>query len=161
MLAPNFGSIEGNYVMLPAMTYFWRIRTTTSTKTGSALADSDWSPWSTRTFRTAAVSSNTISPVTTSVSSLNPTLVWNNSDRLVFYYEVQVSKDATFRNEPGAAFLYWELRHGAVSNPPNSSPSRMPSRWRAAPATSGGCGRASRATGTPLAWSSTYSFTSP
>ncbi|MEK7214616.1 MAG: hypothetical protein AAB289_03380, partial [Chloroflexota bacterium] len=161
VLAPNFGSIEGNYVMLPGMTYFWRVRTTTSTRPWAGLSEQDWSPWATRTFRTATASSSSISPVTSSVSSLNPTLEWSNADRSVFYYEVQVSRDPTFRNEPGAPFLYWELRHGAASSPPNSYsiPNAFPLEggagyfWRVRPRIQGD--------GTPVAWSTTFNFTTP
>src|SRR5207249_1829514 len=51
------------------------------------------------------------------VGSLTPVLAWQNSDRETFYYEVQVSSDQGFGPD---AFLYWELRHGGATTPPNS-----------------------------------------
>ncbi|MEK7216362.1 MAG: hypothetical protein AAB289_12275, partial [Chloroflexota bacterium] len=161
VLAPTFGAGEGNYVMLPGMTYFWRVRTTTSMWPAAGLTESDWSAWTSRTFRTAAASSATISPVTAAFSSLTPALVWRNADPSVFYYEVQVSKDQDFGSGPGAPFLYWEVRHGGATTPANSYtiPSAFPLEaaagyfWRVRPRVQGD--------GSPLAWSPAWSFTTP
>ena len=47
--APNFGSADPNYVMLPDMTYIWRVRTTTVTTNPT---EADWSAWSVSAFKT-------------------------------------------------------------------------------------------------------------
>ena len=118
---PDFGSAEANYVMLPDLGYAWRVRTTTVARPPQELTESDWSPWSAGAFRTPIKSSATVTLSTpgdgSTVSTTSPTLSWSNADREVFYYEVQVSRDPEFG--PGA-FLYWELRHGGVTTPPNS-----------------------------------------
>jgi hypothetical protein len=163
VLEPDFGSNSPNYLMLPDITYTWRVRTAT------ALAmpiEADWTAWSTpATFQTATKTSSTISrvspPERSTVSSRTPTLIWSNSDDTVFYYEVQVSRDPTFSTGAGAPFLYWELRHGGLTNPLGSYsvPSRYPLEpntsyyWRTRPRVQGD--------GAPVAWSSTFSFESP
>ena len=157
--APNLGGGDPNYVMLPGMHYVWRIRTTTSGNPPSQLTENDWSAWSLRSFMTPTKLSSTISlaspQVGNSVNTRTPALVWANADNEVFYYEVQVSKDPEY----GAnAFLYWELRHGGVTNPPNSYtiPSQFPLEqqttyyWRVRPRIQGD--------GAPVSWSSSNSF---
>lgn len=157
--APNFGASPGNYVMLPGMSYMWQVRTT-------AVPDpspSDWSSWASSTFRTPVASSATITlngMAGATTSSLNPTLSWTDSNRQTFYYEVQVSQDSSFTTNPAAAraMVYWELRHGALSDPENSYtiPSQFPLAdetvyfWRVRPRVQGD--------GTPVAWSPTMSF---
>lgn len=123
LLAPEFG--KGNYVMLPGMSYTWRIRTTSSTNPNIKEDDPSWSAWSKDTFRTPNPSSATIEPVTqngTKLDSLNPTFQWKDNNTQMFYYEVQVSKDPNFNTDPATATaaVYWVLRHGGVTNPPNS-----------------------------------------
>ncbi|MCX6021159.1 MAG: hypothetical protein NTZ05_05430, partial [Chloroflexi bacterium] len=123
--APDFGGLTPNYMMLPDMTYTWRVRTT-SKATFAPEDDPSWSAWSLRLFRTPAVSTSGIrltSPAAGgTVATLAPTLVWTNRDAQVFYYEVQLSKDPAFNADPATAIasVYWELRHGAVTTPPNS-----------------------------------------
>lgn len=155
--APVFG--QGNYVMLPGMTYTWRVRTASSAVALSPL-DSGWSMWVNGTFKTKPTSSASIrltSP-TAEVAGLTPTLTWTNSDSSVFYYEIQISKDPSFGSD---AFLYWELVHGALTSPLNSYvvPSNYPLEagvnysWRVRPRVQGD--------GVPLEWSQSSTFKTP
>ena len=156
VMAPRFGSADPNYVMLPDMTYVWRVRTTSVL---TRPTEADWSAWATSNFRTPPTSTSTISRVAPEmfgqVSTRTPTLIWANSNPGVFYYEVQVSKDHTFGPN---AFLYNEYVHGGASSPPNSYviPAAYPLElgefyyWRVRPRIQGD--------GTPLPWSATYVF---
>ena len=156
---PNFGSADPNYVMLPDMTYLWRVRTTTVTTNP---AEEDWSAWAVSSFKTPPASSSTITPVSPpafeEVSTLTPTLTWANSNAAVFYYEVQVSRDYAFGQN---AFLYSEYVHGGASTPANSYvvPAAFPLEageiyyWRVRPRIQGD--------GDPLPWSATYVFLAP
>ncbi len=156
VMAPRFGSADPNYVMLPDMTYVWRVRTTSVLTTPT---EADWSAWATNSFRTPPASTSTISRVAPDmfgqVSTRTPTLTWTNSNTGVFYYEVQVSKDIAFGPN---AFLYSEYVHGGASSPPNSYmiPAAYPLElgefyyWRVRPRIQGD--------GTPLPWSDTYMF---
>ncbi|MBI4498911.1 MAG: hypothetical protein HY689_13545 [Chloroflexi bacterium] len=162
--APRMG--VGNYVLLPGMSYTWRVRTTTASAALGA-EDPRWGPWQSRTFRVPLPSSATLAPVApaegSAVASLTPTLQWANSDPRIFYYEVQVSKDSTFTTDPAraTAMVYWELRHGGVTTPSNSYtiPVAFPLEpgtayyWRVRPRVQGD--------GAPVAWSATWSFRSP
>ncbi len=162
---PDFGSSDPDYVMLPDITYTWRVRTTTSTAPSESLSEADWTEWSSRTFETGNVSSSTTDLESPTggmpVTSLRPTLIWSNSNEEVFYYEVQVSKDSGFSDLTGAPFLYWELRHGGETNPPNSYtiPSAFPLEpnttyfWRVRPRIQGD--------GTPVAWTDAAQFRTP
>jgi len=160
---PNFGGADPSYVMLPGMTYFWKVRTATSTATPT---DADWTAWGNpQMFTTAAKKSDTItakSPAEgAAVASVKPTLEWANSDKAVFYYEVQASTDKNFGATAGSPALWWELAHGGVSTPPNSYtvPDKFPLRagstyyWRVRPRVQGD--------GDPVAWSATFSFKTP
>lgn len=153
--APKFG--DGNYVLLPGMTYVWRVRTSPSAAQ-VGVSDPVWSRWSTGSFRTPAPASETIRLLNptegSTVSSLQPTFTWNNSDDKVFYYEVQVSRDPAFdtNSATAKAMVYWELVHGALTSPQNSY--LVPSRfllepgtvyyWRVRPRVQGD--------GTPVPW---------
>ncbi|MBI2886110.1 MAG: hypothetical protein HYY02_02755 [Chloroflexi bacterium] len=156
---PSFGDADPNYVLLPDLTYVWRVRTTAATRSSGELTEVDWSAWSLRAFRTPPKSSATISlsfpnPGST-VPTRTPPLTWSNSDREVFYYEVQVSRDPGFGPD---AFLYWELRHGGVTSPLNTYiiPSQFPLEggatyyWRVRPRIQGD--------GAPLSWTPASSF---
>lgn len=146
------------YGLLPDMSYTWRVRVSDA-NSFVALTDESWSGWSERRFRTPSVSSATISLVTPpsggTVTTLTPVLQWSNSRSDVFYYEVQVSKDPGFGP---SAFLYFELRHGGVTSPPNSYavPSGFPLEvnttyhWRVRPRVQGD--------GAPVAWLPAWSF---
>ena len=159
VLGPNFGSADPNYVMLPDMTYLWRVRTATVLTNPT---EADWSAWAVSSFKTPPASSSTITPVAPpafgQVSTLTPTLTWANSNTAVFYYEVQVSKDYAFGPN---AFLYSEYVHGGASTPPNSYvvPAAFPLEageiyyWRVRPRIQGD--------GDPLPWSATYVFLAP
>ncbi len=159
VLGPNFGSADPNYVMLPGMTYLWRVRTTTVLTNPT---EDDWSAWAVSSFKTPPASSSTITPVSPpafgEVSTLTPTLTWANSNTAVFYYEVQVSKDYEFGPN---AFLYSEYVHGGASTPPNSYvvPEAFPLEageiyyWRVRPRIQGD--------GDPLPWSAAYVFLAP
>ena len=159
VLGPNFGSADPNYVMLPDMTYLWRVRTSTVLTNPT---EADWSAWAGSSFRTPPASSSTITRVAPAlygeVSTLTPTLTWANSNPAVFYYEVQVSRDFEFGPN---AFLYSEYVHGGASTPPNSYvvPEAFPLEagviyyWRVRPRIQGD--------GDPLPWSRINVFQTP
>ena len=159
VLGPNFGSADPNYVMLPGMTYLWRVRTSTVLTNPTA---ADWSAWAVSSFKTPPASSSTITrvapPYFGEVRTLTPTLTWANSNTAVFYYEVQVSRDYEFGPN---AFLYSEYVHGGASTPANSYvvPEAFPLEageiyyWRVRPRIQGD--------GDPLPWSRTYVFQAP
>ena len=73
LAAPKLG--VGNYVLLPGITYTWRVRTTSAT-TAMGENDPGWSSWVTRTFKTSSASANTVSAAAPSnggmVDSLRP-----------------------------------------------------------------------------------------
>ncbi len=161
--APVFG--KGPYVMLPGMTYTWRVRTTSA---GTPLDENSplWGPWSQpATFRTRSASSAGIAAVSPPPGGPNvgvtPVLQWSNSDLGVFYYEVQLSKDPTFNTDPttATAAVYWVLIHGGATEPlnsyiiPRSAPleARTTYFWRVRPRIQGD--------GTPVDWSTIFSFT--
>lgn len=158
---PVFG--QGNYVMLPGMTYSWRVRAT-SKSTFAPEGDPSWGPWSDwRTFRTPAPSSATISPVFPTnginlASAAPVTLQWANTATDIFYYEVQVSPDLNFGERGAVASVWHNLVHGGVTTPVNSwtTPELLPRTtyyWRIRPRVQGD--------GTPVAWSAIWSFKTP
>ena len=152
------------YGLLPDMTYAWRVRVS-DVSTFVGLDDPSWSDWSVRTFKTPAVSSATIGLVSpaqgTTLASTQPVaLQWSNSSTAVFYYEIQVSGDPTFNTDPATAisFVWQNLVHGGVTDPPNSwmtpeLPANGTFYWRVRQRLQGD--------GTPLAWSTTWSFRTP
>ena len=75
VLGPNFGSADPNYVLLPDMTYLWRVRTSTVLTNPT---EADWSAWAVSSFKTPPASSSTITrvapPYFGEVSTLTPTL---------------------------------------------------------------------------------------
>ena len=158
VLGPNFGSADPNYVLLPDMTYLWRVRTSTVLTNPT---EADWSAWAVSSFKTPPASSSTITrvapPFFGEVSTLTPTLTWANSNTAVFYYEVQLSRDYEFGPN---AFLYSEYVHGGASTPPNSYvvPEAFPLEageyyWRVRPRIQGD--------GDPLPWSAINVFLTP
>lgn len=159
VMAPNFGSADPNYVMLPGMTYLWRVRTSTVLTNPT---EADWSAWAVSSFKTSPASSSTITrvapPFFGEVSTLTPTLTWANSNTAVFYYEVQLSRDYEFGPN---AFLYSEYVHGGASTPANSYvvPEAFPLEageiyyWRVRPRIQGD--------GDPLPWSRINVFLTP
>jgi len=152
------------YGLLPDTTYFWRVRTTIVATTAT---EADWTAWSVRSFRTPMVDSAGVRPGSpeegATVASLTPALTWTNNNPAVFYYEVQVSKDARFNTNPGTAtaMVYWVLLHGGVTTPLNSYaiPAGFPLEagtaynWRVRPRV--------QADGKPLGWSSPFTFKTP
>ena len=147
------------YGLLPDMTYTWRIRF--SGVTGAiGETDSSWGGWSgENSFRTPIRNSSRITPI----SPVNGTMVgreplvlrWDNSDKDVFYYEVQVSPDAQFGAQGAVSYVWHNLVHGGVSAPINSwlTPQLYPGvtyYWRVRPRAQGD--------GTPVAWSTAFSF---
>ena len=160
--APSFGSPDANYVLLPGMSYVWRVRTTTSLRAAALLGEHDWTAWSAGTFVAGRVSSGTIQldgPAGGNVvEGATPTLRWTNADQSVFYYEVQVSTDPSFGPD---AFLYWELRHGGLTSPLDSYtiPNQYPLSpgatyyWRVRPRIQGD--------GVPLDWTVAADFQTP
>ena len=79
--APRIGG--GNYVLLPGMSYVWRIRSSPSTA-AVGITDPVWSDWASGSFRTPAPSSRGITATApaegSAVANLTPALTWNNSD---------------------------------------------------------------------------------
>ncbi len=151
------------YGMLPDMTYTWRVRVSDKT-TAASLTDPSWGPWVERKFRTPAVSSSTIMPLTPAVGdkvgTLTPIVQWSNSRSDVFYYEIQLSKDSTFNTDPNSAtaIVYGEYKHGGVTSPFNSYsvPTGSPLEngityyWRIRPRVQGD--------GAPVGWSTAFNF---
>lgn len=150
----------GNYLMLPDMGYTWRVRETTA-RVPLSEQDVGWGPWSPgHSFRTATRSSSRITPVSPAdadpIQATSLSLQWDNADRDVFYYEIQVSADSGFGEEGPLAPVWHNLVHGGVTNPVNSwrTPDMQSSTtyyWRVRPRVQGD--------GTPVAWSQTWSFT--
>ncbi|MCX6023907.1 MAG: LpqB family beta-propeller domain-containing protein, partial [Chloroflexi bacterium] len=149
------------YVLLPGMTYTWRVRVTPET-TPVTEADPSWSAWSSAwRFTTPAPSSMGIGASSPGdgglVAAGAAALRWQNSAPDIFYYEIQVSLDREFRTgENAIAAVWWNLTHGAVTDPPNS--------WTTPPLEPGGVYfwrvRARvQGDGAPVAWSPTWSFT--
>ena len=157
--SPELG--VGNYVMLPGMTYTWRIRSTNSS-VAVLENDSGWSNWTSSTFRTASPWSGGISALTPAhgqiVDSLTPTLVWNDSNNKLFYYEVQISKDPSFNNDPKTATapVYWELRHGGMTTPLNSYTISSGQPLEAGTTYYWHVRARVQGDGTPVAWSDTW-----
>ncbi|MBI2886961.1 MAG: hypothetical protein HYY02_07110 [Chloroflexi bacterium] len=150
---------QGNYTLLPDMTYTWRVRASNK-PTYAPTDDRSWGPWSeARTFRTPVRDSSRIAPVSpangATIGKGIQALQWDNQDRDVFYYEVQVSPDPKFGEEGPVAPVWHNLVHGGVSTPLNSwrTPELQPSTtyyWRVRPRVQGD--------GIPVAWSQTWSF---
>lgn len=153
---------QGPFILLPDMTYSWRVRTTASTKPideNSPL----WRPWSeVRMFRTPRRDSSRIAPAAplsgAAVDGGSQVLEWGNGDRDVFYYEIQVSPDPKFGAEGPVAPVWHNLVHGGVSSPPNSwrTPELQPNSvyyWRVRPRVQGD--------GVPVDWSPTWTFRTP
>ena len=155
---------QGPYVMLPGMTYTWRVRATTKT-TSVDEADSSWGAWSDDwTFTTPAPSAagtTAIEPaIGTTALTLLPALRWSDNQSFVFYYELQLSKDPTFNTNPATATasVYTNLVHGGQSEPLNTwrVPANFPLEpstqyyWRVRPRVQGN--------GTPVSWSQSFSF---
>ncbi|MBI4498706.1 MAG: hypothetical protein HY689_12500 [Chloroflexi bacterium] len=157
--APVLG--QGPYILLPGMTYTWRVRAT-SKGTFAPESDPAWGPWSrVMGFTTPAPSSSGIlalDPPNGAIVSTTPQdLRWADSAPGIFYYEVQVSGDTRFDANPATAtsFVWWNLIHGGVSTPLNSwrTPPLAPNTvyfWRVRPRVQGD--------GTPVAWSPTFFF---
>ncbi len=148
--------------LLPDMGYTWRGRVSDAA-TSVGTEDASWSDWSEGwVFRTPTLSGSSIGGVSPQIGavadSLRPTLVWSDTNSNGWYYEVQLSKDPEFGPN---AFLYYELRHGALTNPPRSYavPSQFPLEpglryyWRVRPRVQGD--------GKPAAWSPVFTFTVP
>ncbi|MBI2887652.1 MAG: hypothetical protein HYY02_10645 [Chloroflexi bacterium] len=156
--APVLG--QGPYVMLPGMTYTWRVRTA-SAAAGLGENDPGWGPWAEpRTFRTPVRDSarlTAVAPVDRGTLGSGPqALRWSNGHDDVFYYEIQVSGDPQFREGAAAVSFVWQnLVHGGTTSPANSwnTPPLTPNttyHWRVRPRVQGD--------GTPVAWSQTWSF---
>lgn len=155
--APKMG--QGNYVLLPDMTYSWRVRASNASWPAYS-GDVGWSPWSEfRTFRTPNATSDTITsvfpPDNAELAGRTAQLRWTNSNASIFYYEVQVSSDPTFGEGGPVAAVWHNLVHGGVLNPLNSwlTPGLQPNLryyWRVRPRVQGD--------GSPVAWSQSWSF---
>ena len=157
---------QGNYLLLPDMTYTWRVQLSDSSSFAPP-GDGSYGPAAQRTFRTPAASSGSIrllQPASGSmVNSATPLLRWEDGNANVFYYEVQLSKDVVFNTGgvPSNVPVYWELVHGGATDPLNSYQVRKEYPldgdshyfWRVRPRVQGD--------GSPLLWSRIYSFRTP
>ncbi|MCX6024399.1 MAG: S8 family serine peptidase, partial [Chloroflexi bacterium] len=162
--APVFG--QRPYIILPGMSYQWRVRTTTFAGPVSE-SSPQWGPWSpAKRFRTPAPSASTLSPVSpadgATAAAGQATVQWADSNPSAFYYEVQMSGDTRFDANPATAtsFVYWNLVHGGVPTPPRSwraptggLPAASTVFWRVRPRVQGD--------GTEVAWGPTWSFKTP
>lgn len=163
--APVLGT--GPYLLLPGMTYTWRVRAT-DLATAAGENDPNWGPWSTLNMVTtpppsAAGVKATQPAERTTVTNFTPVLQWSDPDPADFYYEVQLSTDSQFRTDPGTAVasVYTNLVHGGQAQPLNSwmVPAAFPLQpsatysWRVRPRVQG--------RGVPVAWSPVFSFTTP
>ena len=158
----------GPYVMLPGMTYTWRIRATDAT---TRISDTSplWGDWTDEwSFTTPPPSSASIRPqdppLGVKVTSLTPTLTWSDDNPYIFYYEIEVSKDILFDTNPFAAnatTVYQNRIHGGESRPfnswavPVSYPLEQGCRyyWRVRPRVQGN--------GTPVNWGQSFWFDAP
>lgn len=154
------------YGLLPGMTYRWRVRTSEQELPISA-EHPTWGPWAEATFRTPFAGSDTLTAVSppsgSGAPSLTPTLTWANGRGDVFYYELQLSRDAGFNTDAGTAIapVYGALIHGGMSTPANSYtvPSTAPLEpgstyfWRVRPRVQGD--------GQPVPFSPNFSFRTP
>ncbi|MBM2826252.1 MAG: hypothetical protein HW403_316 [Dehalococcoidia bacterium] len=155
--APTIG--QGPYVVLPGMSYRWRVRVSNKASVAS-IDDLSWSPWSeARTFRTPARDSSRILLLSPSNGSVvaggHQILTWDNDDKDVFYYEVQVSPDSRFGEGGAVAPVWHNLVHGGTSEPLNSwtTPeldSGVAYYWRVRPRVQGD--------GTPATWAEARRF---
>ena len=155
----------GPYVMLPGMTYTWRVRATDAT-TGISESDPSWGPWSDMWgFKTPPPTADTITAVApangeTGVSR-TPTLTWADTAQGIFYYEIQLSEDPQFVTDPARATrsVFWNLVHGGASKPMDSwvvpasatLQTGVKYYWRVRPRVQGD--------GVPVAWGQPASFT--
>ncbi|MCX6021559.1 MAG: hypothetical protein NTZ05_07485 [Chloroflexi bacterium] len=149
------------YLLLPDMGYTWRVRATDKV-TFAGEHDPAWGVWSAvRRFRTPAVPETTLAPVDPpdggTVATTKPSLIWRDGSPATFYYEIQVSGDARFDTNPATAtsFVWWNLVHGGVTQPPNSWEtltlgSNLPYFWRVRPRIQGD--------GVPAPWGATWRF---
>lgn len=148
----------GPYLLLPGMSYSWRVRDTTAT-TSVTENDPAWGNWSQpATFRTPVAGAGGVAvaaPATGAKVAAGPAVLqWSDTTPGVFYYEVQMSLDAQFRTGPDAvAAVWWNLVHGGVSRPANSwtTPPLQPGSvyfWRIRPRIQGD--------GQPVWWSRTF-----
>ena len=172
--APKIG--EGNYILLPDMTYTWRVKSS-GLSVPLVANDPRWesvegwpgvffpNPGAELKFRTPKRFSDGITAVSPQVgeavtqSTEGVRLQWRDINRDVFYFEVQASKDCSFNTSPDTAIasVYHNLIHGGVTNPENSW--LMPANllevnteycWRIRPRVQGD--------GTPVAWGNTFRF---
>lgn len=169
---PEMG--KGPYVLLPDMTYTWRLCASGLFTPVPFNPIDSWKrieiwpgkfidyPCKELTMHTPKTDSSTIKPAGLNgeaITSGTPTLKWTNTDLRIFYYEVQLSRDATFNTNPetATASVLWNLVHGGESKPLNSwtvpdSVKLSPGKyfWRVRPRVQGD--------GQEVAWSETWSF---
>lgn len=110
------------------------------------------------------MTSTGITPLTpangNTVTSKTPGLMFTNTNNSVFYYQVQLSKDASFNEDPATAtaMVYSSLIHGGVSVPrrtysvPTSAPleDKTTYYWRVRPRVQGD--------GTQVEWTALFTF---
>jgi len=115
-------NVDRNFIILPGMSYNLRVQVGDGSK---------WGAWYEKrsTFAklhkttSAGISFGAIdgAPVRAGtvphISDTTPNLKWEDADQAIFYYEVQLSKDAHFGDEGPVAMVYSNLIHGGISNP--------------------------------------------
>lgn len=162
----------GNYVLLPDMSYKVRVWVSDA-ETPLTWLSPEWEtfkPWPHRVDKRPAAELDVHTPKRSSTGMVSvypkmnevigikrPKLQWSNSDKDVYYYEIQASKDCTFNTDPqtAVASVWHNLVHGGVSNPLNSwqTPdleSDTEYCWRVRPRIQGD--------GIPVAWGQTSKF---
>ncbi|MSQ09410.1 MAG: hypothetical protein EXR52_00155 [Dehalococcoidia bacterium] len=154
------------YGLLLGMTYRWWVRITDQELPVPA-DHPTWGAWGESSFRTPSVDSSGINAVSPAnggtVTGITPTLTWAHSRPDVFYYKVQLSKDAAFNTDgvTAVASVYGALIHGGVTSPANTYtvPASAPLEgaptyfWRVRPRVQGD--------GLPVPFTATFSFRTP
>ncbi len=152
------------YGLLPDITYTWRVRASDAPAYVELIHPS-WGPWATSHFRSPAVDSAFIAPLTPAdgetVRTAMPALVFTPAHNAVYYYDLQLSKDGTFTTDPATATapVYTALLHSGLTTPrrsytvPAAAPldDRTTYYWRVRPHIQGD--------GAPAGWSARFAFT--
>lgn len=146
-----------SFLALPGMSYTWRVRVSDAASAPDVNQDQGWSSWAETTFKTPATSSLTFTPVGNGdkTDKLRYPITWTNSNKQIFYDEVQVSGDRRFDPNPETAtsFVWWNLVHAGETDNRWITPNLEPNTtyyWRIRPRVQGD--------GTPVDWSPIYSF---
>ena len=140
------------YGLLPDMTYTWRVRVSDA-PVWVALDHASWGPWAEAVFRTPKVGAITLVPITPllaeTVTTASPAIIFSNNRTDVCYFQLQVSKDPAFNDDPATASapVYSRCCTAACRRRGIRTGIRQRCRWRTKPRTTGGCVPESRAMG--------------